>query len=319
MRSDSFDDLDRQLAHTLQINPRAPFSRIAAVLGVSDQTVARRYTRLRSSGTLHVRGLTDPYLHASAPWFLRVRCAPIAATSIADALARRDDTAWVRLTSGGTEIVCMVTSHTGTSESLLLDLLPRTPRVEGVTAHYLLRTFSRGLHRMIADHSGLTPDQIRSLQPDDTMHISRPRALDDLDRLLLQALADDGRTGLAELVAITRWSRDAVRRRLTELTQSGTLYFDIDVDHRLFPAIAAWTVLWLSVEPAALDIVGNALAGHSEVAYAAATTGPTNIYASVACSNAPALYDYLTCKIAPLPGIRHLETGPVLRNIKSNR
>jgi DNA-binding Lrp family transcriptional regulator len=319
VKSDSFDELDRQLAHALQINPRAPFNRIATVLGISDQTVARRYTRLRSSGTLYVRGLTDPYLHASAPWFLRVRCAPIAAASVAEALARRDDTAWIRLTSGGTEIVCMVTSHTGDSESLLLDLLPRTPRVEGVTAHYLLRTFSRGLHKMIADHSGLTLDQIQSLRPGDTTHISRPTSLDDGDRLLLQALAHDGRTRLAELAAITRWSHDTVRRRMIELTQSGTLYFDIDVDQRLFPAIAAWTVLWLSVEPAALDIVGNALAGHSEVAYAAATTGPTNIYASIACSNTSALYGYLTRQIAPLPGIRHLETAPVLRNLKSNR
>ncbi|MEV4114978.1 AsnC family transcriptional regulator [Nonomuraea sp. NPDC049695] len=168
MRSDSFDGLDRRLAHALQINPRAPFSRLAAVLGVSDQTVARRYTRLRSGGALRVRGLTDPYLHASAPWFVRVRCAPGAATAVAEALARRNDTAWVRLTSGGTEIVCMVISHTGAGESLLLDLLPRTPRVEGVTAHYLLRTFTRGLHRLIADHSGLTAEQIGSLQRDDT-------------------------------------------------------------------------------------------------------------------------------------------------------
>ncbi|WP_220448360.1 AsnC family protein [Nonomuraea diastatica] len=42
-------------------NARAPFSRISEVLGVSDQTVARRYTRLRSSGALRVRGLTNPY------------------------------------------------------------------------------------------------------------------------------------------------------------------------------------------------------------------------------------------------------------------
>ncbi len=36
------DDLDRGLIHALHIDGRAPFSRIAAVLGVSAQTVARR-------------------------------------------------------------------------------------------------------------------------------------------------------------------------------------------------------------------------------------------------------------------------------------
>jgi DNA-binding Lrp family transcriptional regulator len=243
------------------------------------------------------------------------------ASSVADALARREDTAWIRLTSGGTEIVCMVTSHPGASESLLLDRLPRTPRVEGVTAHHLLRTFTRGMHGLIAEYSGLTADQIRSLRPDDTGTTSRSAALalDETDRLLLRDLARDGRTGLADLAATTGLSRSTVSRRMAELARSGTLYFDIDVDRRLFPAMGNWNLLWLTVEPAALETVGAALAEHPEVGYAAATTGPTNIYASVVCSRTPDLYTYLTRRIAPLPGIRQVETAPVLRNLKSNR
>jgi DNA-binding Lrp family transcriptional regulator len=314
--SDSFDELDRRIAHALQINARASFNRIAAVLGVSDQTVARRYTRMRSSGALHVRGLADPHLHGGAPWFLRVRCAPAAAPRVAEALARREDTAWVRLTSGGTEIVCMVAGHPHEGESLLLDRLPRTPRVEGITAHHLLHTFRRGLHVLIAEHSGLTADQVRALRPADTTQGARPMRLDDTDRLLMQALLRDGRTGLTDLAAATGWSRSTVHRRVRDLAGSGVLSFDIDVDQRLFPAVATWTVLWLSVEPAALETVGNALAGHPEVGYAAATTGPTNLYASVAGPTAAALYTYLTRRIAPLPGIRLTETAPVLRNIK---
>ena len=37
------DDLDRQLVQCLAADGRASFSAIAEVLGVSDQTVARRY------------------------------------------------------------------------------------------------------------------------------------------------------------------------------------------------------------------------------------------------------------------------------------
>jgi DNA-binding Lrp family transcriptional regulator len=315
---DSFDGLDRQIAHALQINARASFNRVAAVLGVSDQTVARRYTRMRSSGALHLRGLADPHLHGGAPWILRVRCAPAAAPRVAEALARREDTAWVRLTSGGTEIVCMVAGHSHDGESLLLDRLPHTPRVEGITAHHLLHTFRRGLHLLTAEHSGLTADQIRALRPVDTAQGGRPTRLDDTDRLLMQALLRDGRTGLAELAAATGWSRSTVHRRLGELTGSGVLSFDIDVDQRLLPAVATWTVLWLSVEPAALEAVGNALAKHPEVGYVAATTGPTNLYASVAGPTAAALYTYLTRRVAPLPGIRLTETAPVLRTIKGS-
>lgn len=302
----------------MQIDARAPFSRIAAVLGVSDQTVARRYARLRSTGALRVRGLTDPYLHDSAPWFLRLRCAPAAAAPIAKALARRDDTAWIRLTSGGAEVTGMVAGHGGTGETLLLDTLPRTSKVEGVTAHYLLHTFGRGLHRLIAAHSGLTGEQIRALRPAETTSDPHVVTIDDGDRALLRELAQDGRLGSAALAAATGRSSAAVRRRIPELIVSGAVYFDVEVDSRLFPATATWTLLWLSVAPAALETVGAALARHPEVGYAAATTGPTNIYAAVACANRPALYDYLTGQVARLSGIRHLETAPVQRNIKGN-
>jgi DNA-binding Lrp family transcriptional regulator len=44
--SPPIDRLDRQLLHALQIDGRAPFRRLASVLGASEQTVARRYRRL---------------------------------------------------------------------------------------------------------------------------------------------------------------------------------------------------------------------------------------------------------------------------------
>jgi DNA-binding Lrp family transcriptional regulator len=89
---DAFDDLDRQLVQALQLDGRAPFSRIADVLGVSDQTVARRYTRLRTTGTIRVLGLTDPAALGEVVWLLRVQCTPDAAVSVAEAMARRSDT-----------------------------------------------------------------------------------------------------------------------------------------------------------------------------------------------------------------------------------
>lgn len=50
------DDLDRALIHALHLDGRAPFSRIAGVLGVSAQTVARRYLRLRTEAGLRAAG-----------------------------------------------------------------------------------------------------------------------------------------------------------------------------------------------------------------------------------------------------------------------
>jgi hypothetical protein len=43
----TLDTLDEQLIHALQVDGRASFNQIAAVLGASDRTVARRYHRPR--------------------------------------------------------------------------------------------------------------------------------------------------------------------------------------------------------------------------------------------------------------------------------
>ncbi|WP_084464104.1 Lrp/AsnC ligand binding domain-containing protein [Microtetraspora fusca] len=72
----------------------------------------------------------------------------------------------------------------------------------------------------------------------------------------------------------------------------------------------------MKVEPRALSAVGAALAGHAEADVVAATTGPTNLMAGVTCRDTRALYRYLTERVAPLSGVRELETAPVIRTVK---
>ncbi|MFJ9770767.1 Lrp/AsnC family transcriptional regulator [Kitasatospora sp. NPDC101157] len=320
MESD-YDDLDRRLVHALQVDGRAPFSTIAAVLGVSDRTVARRYARLRSAGAVRVLGGIDPTALGAVLWLLRVRCAPSAAVAVAEALARRPETSWVSLSSGGTEITCTVrTESEADSEALLLARLPRTPRVEGVSAHSVLHTFYGGPDSVIAKLGPLDARAVEALRPEPSPRRPLPDRpgpvrLDDGDRRLLAALAADGRAGFEQLAELTGWSPSTVRRRMTELRERGVLYLDIDCDKRLL-GVGTRTLLWLSVAPPHLEPAGRALAGHPEVAFAAATTGPTNLYATVVCADQRALYRYLTTRVGALPGVLQVETAPVIRTVK---
>ncbi|MGV9363568.1 MULTISPECIES: Lrp/AsnC family transcriptional regulator [unclassified Amycolatopsis] len=311
-----YDELDRRLVHALQINGRAPFSTIAGVLGVSDRTIARRYARLRSAGAVRVLGGVDPAALGAVLWFLRVRCAPAASVPVAEALARRPDTSWVSITSGGTEITCTVrTESEADSEALLLAKLPRTPRVEGVTAHSVLHAFYGGPDSLVAKLGSLDEEAIERLRPAPIPHRPGPVRLDDGDRKLLATLATDGRAEIERLAAATGWSPTTVRRRMTELRERGVLYLDIDVDGSMF-GVGPRTLLWLSVAPTNLEEVGTELAAHPEIAFAAATTGPTNVCASVACANQQELYRYLTGRLARLTAITHLETAPVIKTVK---
>lgn len=315
MNSDAFDELDRQLVQALQLDGRAPFSRIADVLGVSDQTVARRYTRLRTAGAIRVLGLTDPAALGEVVWLLRVQCTPDSAVSVAEALARRPDTSWVSLLSGGTEIAGITRAASGEdSDALLLRKLPSTPRVVGVAAHCVLHEYFGGPEGLVSKSGMLTPRQIEQLVVPVRPPDGRAR-LDDGDRQLLDVLARDGRAGLAELAAATGWSQSTVRRRLAELRADGTLYFDVDYHHRMF-GHGSTAVLWLSILPADLAAAGQAMAEHPEVAFACATTGPNNLLAVVVCSDVQALYQYLTTRVAALPGVRAMESSPTIRRVK---
>ncbi|MEV0563591.1 Lrp/AsnC family transcriptional regulator [Dactylosporangium sp. NPDC050588] len=140
------DTLDRQVVHALQVDRRAPFSRIAALLGASDRTIARRYGRLREAGALRVVGLPDAATLGHVDWLVRMRCSPDTAVPVAAALARREDTSWVTLVSGGTEITCITRTRSQSADGdLLLQRLPRTPRISVLSAHCMLRGVA-GLH-----------------------------------------------------------------------------------------------------------------------------------------------------------------------------
>src|SRR5262245_28347076 len=132
-RSSMLDDIDRGLIHALHLDARAPFSRIGAVLRVSTKTVARRYQRLRAEAGLRVGGRPNPDRAGLTQWIVRLTAQPATARPLAQSLARRPDTSWVKLTSGGTEIVAIVHTPVDEPSSMLLHDIPRTASVTAVS------------------------------------------------------------------------------------------------------------------------------------------------------------------------------------------
>jgi DNA-binding Lrp family transcriptional regulator len=310
------DLLDTQLLHALQLDGRAPFSTIAEVLGVSDQTIARRYSRLHDARRLRVRGLSDAQRLRDTRWIVRVQCTPNAAAAAADALARRPDTSWISLTSGGTEIVCVVRTASGDQDNrLLLQTLPRNRFVVAMTAHCVLHTFFGDPTGLINKLGSLNKRQVAKLRRPPVSATTEPVSLSAVDRKLLALLENDGRATFAELAVAADASQTTVRRRIAELRANGALYFDVDFDQALLD-LHVRAMVWLSVAPSQLVAVGKALAGHPETAYVAATTGTSNLYASVVCADTAALYTYLTTRIAALTGIERVETVPIVRSVK---
>ncbi|MEV5751895.1 Lrp/AsnC family transcriptional regulator [Actinoallomurus sp. NPDC052308] len=343
------DDLDRSVIHALHIDGRAPFSRIADVLGVSTQTVARRYRRLRAEAGLRVVGLAEPGQAGQTQWMVRLTTTPSTTQALARSLARRPDTSWVKLVSGGTEIFTIVHAPHGVevSRALLLRDIPRRAGITAVSAHCLLHSYLGGPTAWRGTTQALSDRQQALLHPDAAVPgAARPTGAPDTaspsaqageplpaprrspavsagrrswaraDQALLDALRHDGRASYGDLAGATGWSQATVARRLTDLRSRGVIFFDVEIDPVLLGATTQ-ALLWMAVAPARLDHVATILAGHRELAVVAATTGPTNLLAQALCADPAELHHYLTRRLGALDGIHMLETAPILHTIKA--
>ncbi|MEU6407950.1 Lrp/AsnC family transcriptional regulator [Microbispora sp. NPDC046933] len=286
---------------------------------MSTQTVTRRYRRLRTEAGLRVVGLPEQDRTGQAQWVVRLTTTPSASAALGHALARRPDTSWVKLASGGTEIFAIVhaAGDSRLSRSLLLHDIPRTSGITAVSAHLLLHTYLggptgwRGRLRTLGDeqHQAL-------LTPASSPGIRDQVSLTDGDRALIDALRHDGRAGYAELAAATGWSPATVARRLADLRAGGAVFFDVEIDVALY-GVTTQALLWMAVAPAHLDQVAATLATHDELAVVAATTGTTNLLAHALCAGPADLHRYLTRRLGTLDQIRTLETAPVLHTLKA--
>ncbi|MGI8680447.1 MAG: Lrp/AsnC family transcriptional regulator [Jatrophihabitans sp.] len=327
--SATVNQLEGQIIRCLQLSPRVPFSTVATALSVSEQTVARRYRRLVRAGIVRVTAVVNLGALGQSNWIVRTQCKPSGAESLAKALAQREDVSWVTLVSGGSEIVCVLRARTEEArDDLLIQRLPRTAPVLGIAAAMVLHRFvGEGMHPT-DDWAGLADlldaGQQRTVLQHGDLGLAEPvrnadgtqrTTLEDTDRLLLDALARDGRASFAAVAQAGGVSETTATRRLRALFAAGEAYLDVDLSAAALGYHAAAT-LWLTVTPAELDRAGQALAGEREVAFVGAITGQSNLTASVVCRDTAALYRFVTDKVGAIAGVQSMEVSPVLRHIK---
>jgi DNA-binding Lrp family transcriptional regulator len=314
----TLDRIDRQILHALQIAPRAPFARIATALEVSEQTVARRFQRMRTHGVVRVTALPEPtHQPSTASWTLRIGCRPGSAAGLADALARRSDTAWVSIGAGGAEVSCQanIDDARGVTDGLLYHL-PRASSVLTFSAHQMLHRFAgRGEIDWIARGTPLSDEQQRTLSEGTLAPSGGNATITPDDHRLIGALSRDGRAGWATLAEASGLTQRQAANRIAELIVSGAVFFHVDVAHEVI-GLRSVAALWFTVAPADLAAVGARLADHLEIAFAGAMTGQTNIMASALCASPAELYRYITTKVAAIDGVRTVETVPQLTRVK---
>jgi DNA-binding Lrp family transcriptional regulator len=292
------DDLDRQIILSLQGDGRASWTSIAALCETSVPTVARRVQQLVADNLLKVAVL--PNLGATGPvetFFTRIGCRPGTQLDVAEELVAREDVRWASLITGTYDIaveLLLVNSGPARYPTTMLEL----QRIDGVERWYsdlLLHVYKVSVdwyRQLLSDDDG-PPRQVSLCQPDH---------FDKVDWAILGCLKDDGRASFKTVADTLGLNESTVRRRFERMLVDGCVTVSTLVPSSLL-GLEAETLLWVTVEPAKLAEVADALTRHRSVRYLGATLDGNALLCEVIADSTRGLFEFTTETLAKLAGV----------------
>jgi DNA-binding Lrp family transcriptional regulator len=142
--------------------------------------------------------------------------------------------------------------------------------------------------------------------------LQRAVGLEDVDRDLIRLLQADGRRSYAELARELGIPQRQVRRRLTELCESGVVYIMPVGDPRVL-GYRTLAIVAMRARGRPLVEIAADLADLDEVDYVNLTAGRFDLFAQVLCRDLGELLDVTEGAVRVLPGIEEVEVFPYLR------
>lgn len=314
-----FDEMDRRIVAVLQADPRATWSQLSSMIGVSETTVMRRVQRLRASGALIIIALPDVLKCAMGqPVLVQIRTVPGKIDILAKYLAERPDVRALVLLAGSYDITCeLITPDQHYLGEALIRDIPSTSAVAGLTTEIVLKTFKTNdqWSREVLDSEAPPSIDRFGIDRIDDAKLAKPGPLDPVDHQLIAALNPDARRSYADLSQELRMSETAIARRLTALRQSGRLYFVAMIDPRLL-GFDVEAFLHLRVEPGRLESAALALEAMPAVRYLSATTGESDLVCEVIFRDNDALYEFVAHTLGTVTGIRDVRVDVEVETIK---
>ncbi|MEV6792078.1 Lrp/AsnC family transcriptional regulator [Streptomyces sp. NPDC051320] len=275
-------ELDLALVNALQLRPRAAWSELAPVLGVTAGTLARRWERLTGSGLAWIYAAPGrEFSRSRCTAFVLIRCSPGARSRLAGRVSEFQEAATIEVTGPGSAdlLLDVLTPDLPSLSRFLTEKLDRLPGITSVSCLFATSLYVEGSRWRLRS---LDPAQLTALHSSASAvrEPLRTVELDPVDRSLLRHLVRDGRLGWAELAQLSDTSPATVRRRLRRLTDSGVLTFRCDIAAPL--AGRPVPVSFLAQVPARdIATVHRTLAAFPDCRLVAGVTGPANVFATL--------------------------------------
>jgi len=140
-------------------------------------------------------------------------------------------------------------------------------------------------------------------------------AVDDLDRLIIQALQAEGRVPFTQVARQAGVSETTIRARYQKLAASGAIrVVGIVEPHAL--GYQATAVVAVSAEPGLAGQIARTVDRVPEVSCAVTTLGSYDLILEIYCRDLSHLTDVVTRQIQPIPGVRATETLVIAERYK---
>jgi Lrp/AsnC family transcriptional regulator for asnA, asnC and gidA len=139
--------------------------------------------------------------------------------------------------------------------------------------------------------------------------------VDELDRIIIKALQEDGRTPFTQIAERAGVSQTTIRSRFRRLFDEGIVRIAGVVDPYALD-FQAPAIVGVSVEPGSVDQVARKIIQFPEVSYLVVTLGNIDLIVEVFCRDLPHLSDLITQQIHSIPGVRSTQTLMITRSYK---
>lgn len=283
------DDLEMRIVAALQVDPRAPWRKIAAVLQEPERTIGRRGNELIEAELVNIVGIR---LRAESA-LLRLQCAPGTARVTAESVAQRQDSTFSYIMTGGADCVAELLFDHGAMRNVLTTEVPATVGLVRALSYPILRYF-RTIRRWTSE--AITPEQIAALTNDftpETAGMIPDDTLSGVDLRIANALAEDGRASLETIARRASTSETTAGRRLDWMLANSRVQIRALVEPGTL-GLPVEAMLWISAAPQKVEHLGRLLATHRQVRYAVAVAGACHVVANVTFATNAELYDFIT-------------------------
>ncbi len=319
MREGSVEELaerDLALIEALQVNPRAPWSAVAAATGTAAGTASRRWSQLLAQGSVWVTGAPGVSVwNAQCVAYVSLTCRPGATVQVAQTLAQDAHALSVELTAGTADLFVTVAA----ADLLRLSryLLARLDLIPGITSRQTriaTHLYRDGSHwRLGALAQGATT--ALAARADDAPATGSLLPLSPADRRLLVQLGLDGRSTYPALAAAAGVSEATARRRTGQLLATGAVLLRAEVAAPL----AGWPVpviLLLDAPTRTLPETARAVARLRQVRLCATLAGTPPLVVAAWLHDLEGIHLLETTLARAIPGLTVLERLVTLRSVK---